>query len=180
MREYTFQEYLQFDESGICKNEYYQGEILAMPGGTIRHNALAMQLVLAFGNCTISESCTILSSDTRLYIPIAKISSYPDLMLLCEKVEYYQNRKDIILNPSLIVEVLSPSTEKYDRQVKLPAYLSIPSVKFVLLVDAQKPHIEVYSKNKHWEQHLYTEGTLPLMDCLLNIDKIYQNIKHLD
>jgi Uma2 family endonuclease len=171
---YTFEEYLKFDRSNLTKSEYLKGQILAMPGGTFRHNLLSVNILNLISRCGDKNNCLVFGSDMKLYIPNCRMSVYPDAMMVCQTPQYKD--EDILLNPTIIVEVLSPSTENYDRNVKLPCYQTITSVEAIALVSQKSKKIEVFSRKNNWKLESFTEGDFQLYDCEINMNELYKNI----
>jgi Uma2 family endonuclease len=149
---YSSEEYLEMEESAEYKSEYYDGEIFAMSGGTYRHSAICINLYRNIGNWLESGKCRLFDSNLKLAIPKINAFVYPDLMVVCGKIEFAENRKDIISNPVLIAEVLSASTESFDRGKKFEFYRRLPSFKEYVLVSQDEPVVEVYfmQDEKKW------------------------------
>ncbi|MEO6639497.1 MAG: Uma2 family endonuclease, partial [Ginsengibacter sp.] len=128
---YSIAEYLAMEENSVEKHEYYNGKIIKMSGGTYNHNLIASNIITTL-NMLLEEKqqeYAVLGSDMKVYSPRILSFVYPDAVVVCEKPLFYEERKDIITNPLLIVEVLSPSTEDYDRKGKFFDYKQIPSFK---------------------------------------------------
>jgi len=145
---YSEKEYLELEREAPYKSEYYRGEIFAMAGAGHNHNRIVENLS---GECYIifkGKSCRTYSSDQRLHIPENGIYTYPDLIIVCGKNEFLDAKKDTILNPSVIIEVLSESTSGYDRGEKFHFYRSIPSLAEYVLINSQSVAAEVFRKNE--------------------------------
>lgn len=143
----TPEEYLANEREAEFKSEYYQGEVFAMSGAGNNHNIINTniigQLYIAFRN----KNCQMYSNDMRLHIPLNGLYTYPDVMAVCGDRQFLDDKKDTLLNPFLIIEVLSPSTADYDRGTKFMLYRSIPSLQHYILIDSLTCHVERYSKN---------------------------------
>jgi Uma2 family endonuclease len=151
--------------------EYHRGTILAMPGGRPNHNAITVRLGSILDHFLLDKSCRVLNNDTRVYVESEGLMTFPDLLVMCEEEQMYD--AITILNPTGLVEVLSSSTEGYDRTVKLPAYLSLPSVKQVLLVAQDEIKVESYP-----DGNVYRTGeVIPFLDLFIPIDDIYLKVK---
>ena len=137
-------EYLALEEEAEYRSEYYQGEIFAMSGGSANHNRIAGNLFVALRSALRGKPCEAFINDMRLQVKRHHLYTYPDVMVVCGKIEFAQGRNDTIANPILIVEVLSPSTEAYDRGKKFEFYRSIEGFQEYVLVDQQRMHIERY------------------------------------
>ncbi|MGC1396173.1 MAG: Uma2 family endonuclease [Coleofasciculaceae cyanobacterium] len=180
---YSPEEYLALEEVAEYKNEYIDGEIFPMAGGTTNHNQVAgnfsAELIFAFKKLDYR----VFINDVRLWIPERRIYTYPDVMVIEGEPEYVGNRTDMITNPKIIVEVLSKSTQGYDRADKFEAYRTIPSFEEYLLFDPTKIHVEQYSKtaNKRWSFREYdTEDeavTLNSVQVEIAIVDIYNKVK---
>jgi len=141
---FTIQEYLEIEESAEYKSEYYKGEIFAMAGASINHNQIAGNLYSQLHQGQEKHGCRITFSDLKLWVEENDFFAYPDLMIICDKPQFYQARTDIILNPLIIIEVLSRSTEAYDRGKKFQFYRSIASFQEYLLIDQYSVHIDQF------------------------------------
>ncbi|WP_254563047.1 Uma2 family endonuclease [Dyadobacter diqingensis] len=145
---YSAGEYLELEREAEYKSEYYKGEIFAMAGAGHNHNRIVENLS---GECYIAfkgKSCRTYSSDQRIHIPENSLYTYPDLIIVCDKNQYLDDKKDTILNPSVIIEVLSESTEAYDRGQKFHFYRSIPSLSEYVLINSRSLAAEVFRKNE--------------------------------
>lgn len=158
-RYYTPEEYLELEESADCKNEYIDGKIVPMAGTSTNHNKIAGNFYAAMNFTLRQQDYEVFIGDVRLWIPKKLIYTYPDVMIIAGEPEYFNNRTDTILNPQLIVEVLSKSTQGYDREAKFESYRTIASFQEYLLIDQNRIHIEQYSKTgkKRWELREYDE-----------------------
>jgi Uma2 family endonuclease len=143
-KHYTPEEYLEHEEASEYKSEYYQGETFAMAGTTINHNLILGNLLTELNKDRNRHKCLSFTNDIKLWIEEKQLFTYPDLMIVCDKLEYYPNRKDTLANPKIIIEVLSDSTENYDRGKKFLFYRSIPSFKEYILIDQNDTHIEQF------------------------------------
>jgi Uma2 family endonuclease len=162
--DYTFADYLEIERDSEIKHEFDAGEILAMAGGTARHSALAANVVIAFG-MNRPAGCTIFQSDMRVRIAATGRATYPDVSMVCGPVEYDAEdaKRTTITNPVVVVEVLSPTTEKDDRGDKWMHYQRIPSLReYVLISDS--PRVEVYRRTDSgtWEYFEVSEGKVSL------------------
>lgn len=145
---YSEQEYLEIERDADYKSEYYNGEIFAMAGAGHNHNRIVENLT---GECYIAfkgKSCRTYSSDQRIHIPETGLYTYPDLIIVCDKNQYLDDKKDTILNPTVIIEVLSESTEAYGRGQKFHFYRSINSLQEYVLINSRSFAAEVFRKNE--------------------------------
>ena len=140
------EDYLRLEREAEFKHEYYEGEIRAMAGAKYAHNLICMNLGGEVRSQLRGKSCAVVGSDQRLQILSGRAYVYPDLTVVCGPPEFNENKNlDTLLNPTLLVEVLSPSTSSHDRGEKFMYYRQIPSLRQYLILDAQSVHAELYS-----------------------------------
>ncbi|MBD2577026.1 Uma2 family endonuclease [Oscillatoria sp. FACHB-1406] len=153
---YTPEEYFAIEETAEFKNEYRQGQIIPMTGGTVTHNQISGNLYLALRLGLNGKNFNVFIGDVRLWIPDASVYTYPDVMVISDRVEYHNNRKDTIVNPQIIIEVLPRSSRRYDRGEQFDYYRTIPSFQEYILVEQSQTKIEQFVKTdrKRW---LYRE-----------------------
>jgi Uma2 family endonuclease len=140
----TEEEYLAFDRGSEFRNEYYDGEIFAMSGGTSTHAFVIANVTRAIGNALQDRPCSVASSDFRVRIS-GKYYTYPDVVVVCDPIKLIG--RDTLLNPVLLVEVLSPSTENRDRTFKLDQYRQIESLPEYILVWQTEPRVEIFRRD---------------------------------
>ncbi len=143
---YTQEEYLELERAAEYKSEYYRGEIFAMSGASRYHNRITENLSGEIYIALKGKSCQSFSRDMRVHIPENTLYTYPDLLIVCGKPEFLDNQTDTLLNPSVIIEVLSPSTEGYDQGKKFHLYRSLRMLTEYVLIDSQEVRAEVYRK----------------------------------
>jgi len=146
---YTEQEYLELERAAEYKSEYYRGEIFAMAGAGFNHNRITENMSGELYIALRGNSCQSFSSDMRVHIPENTLYTYPDLLIVCGKPELLDQQKDTLLNPSVIIEILSPGTVGYDTGQKFHLYRSIPSLTEYVLIDSQKIGADVHRKGEH-------------------------------
>ncbi|MEH1815009.1 MAG: Uma2 family endonuclease [Nostoc sp.] len=158
-RYYTPEEYLELEEVADYKSEYIDGQIIPMAGGTVNHNQIALNLSTELNYAFKKQNYRVFMGDVRLWILQKRTYTYPDVMILVGEPEFFNNRKDIILNPQIIVEVLSKSTKGYDREDKFQAYRTISTFQEYLLIDQTRIHVDQFSKTgkKQWTLREYDE-----------------------
>ena len=164
LHRFTYEEYLAYERDSELKHEYIGGEIVAMAGGSHRHSALALNVATAL-RMSRPPGCTLFQSDMRLRVLATGVATYPDVAMVCGPIESdpVDPGNTTITNPSLLVEVLSVSTEQYDRGFKWQQYKQIPSLQEYVLVSQYPPRIEVYRrKGDRWEYFDATEGVIQL------------------
>jgi Uma2 family endonuclease len=185
-KRYSEEEYLELEREADYKSEYYRGEIFAMAGAGHNHNRIVENLSIEIGGFLKGKPCRTYSSDLRIHIPASGLYTYPDLLIICGRNEYHDNKKDNIINPSVIIEVLSESTSGYDRGEKFHFYRSIPSLNEYVLVDSLSIAAEVFRRNEEGIWFLASEAysigeaiTLGSIDLTLNLTDIYAETEEL-
>lgn len=181
-RYYTPEEYLAQEEVANFHHEYRNGQIIPMTGGSINHNQIAGN-VYAFLRFMLRQTAfKPYIGDLRLWIPHYNQYTYPDILLIQGQPVFQNQRTDTILNPCLIVEVLSKSTKDYDRTDKFRYYRSIPELQEYVLIDQYEVGIEQYTKakNNSWLFRAYEADTekifLPSVNLEITISDIYENV----
>ena len=156
-RYYSVEEYLALEEAADYKSEYIDGEIVPMAGGSINHNQIAGNFSTELNFAFKKLDYRVFMSDVRLWIGKRRIYTYPDVMVLVGEPEYDTERTDTIINPKVIVQVLTDSTKGYDRSQKFQAYRTLPTFTEYLLIDQTKIYVEQYYKtgNKQWSFREY-------------------------
>lgn len=171
-------EYLEQEETAEFKSEYIDGAIIPMAGGSVNHNQIAGNLYGELNFAFKRQDYRVFIGDVRLWIPILNTFTYPDVMVIAGEPEYYQNRTDTVTNPLLIIEVLSDSTQGYDRRKKFQAYRTIPSFQEYVLVSQTQVYLEQYSKvgKKQWSLQEYdAEDEIIKLNCL-DLDVSFEDI----
>jgi len=151
-RRYTVEEYLEMEKASTVKHEYYQGEIFAMSGASYGHNILFSNIFLKVGSKLKGKSCHIFGSDMRMNIPENTLFTYPDISIYCNGVMHSDVDEETFILPTVIIEILSPSTKNYDRGRKFNLYKDIPSLKEYIMIDSESVLVEAYCTNeeKNW------------------------------
>ena len=152
----TAQEYLAWDVESDLRHEYCNGEIVPMTGGTPAHNEIAATLIFLLKTALRKQPYSIFVTDQRLWIPEVDAYTYPDVMVTARPLELKPDRRDTVLNPLLVAEVLSHATEKNDRGDKFAAYRTIPVFQDYVLIAQDRPQVERYCKQGE-DQWLFTE-----------------------
>ena len=181
-KRYSVDEYFALEENANYKSEFYQGEIFAMAGASINHVLIVTNLTTELNNALKNKPCKVLSNEMRLHVEANGLYTYPDLMVLCGDVKFYADRNDTVLNPLIIIEVLSDSTKDYDRGGKFLLYRSIPALKEYVLVDQYSIHIERFfmNENNEWTlkeyDHREKNVSLKSIDFQMHIENIYSKV----
>ncbi|BAZ06133.1 Uma2 family endonuclease [Calothrix sp. NIES-3974] len=145
-RYYSPDEYLEMEINSPERHEYIDGNMVLMTGGTPNHNQLALNLSGALNFSLKRQSFRVFVTDQRLWIPDHRIYTYPDVMVVAKPIQLQEGRKDTVINPVMIAEVLSKSTKSNYRDEKFAAYRTIPTFQEYLLIDQYKIHVEHYYK----------------------------------
>jgi Uma2 family endonuclease len=183
-RRYTVEEYLALERESEIRHEYLNGEIFSMVDGSPKHNQINSNVSRSLGNQLEDRSCSVFISDQRVKIPATGLYTYPDIVVVCGEQKYEEiDGLETLLNPVLIVEVLSPTTEDYDKGRKFDNYRSIESLREYLLIAQNKSHILLHvkqsdgkwllSETKDMESTLH----LPLIDCKLVLKEVYRLVE---
>ena len=144
----TIEEYFEFELASEERHEYLDGKIVCMTGGTPNHNQITGNFYAALNFALKRQPYRVFFSDQRLWIPQKRIATYPDVMIVQGDLQFQEGRKDTLTNPILIAEVLSKSTEAYNRGEKFQAYRTLPSFQEYLLIDQYSQHVEQFTKTE--------------------------------
>ena len=180
---YTAEEYLALERSSEIKHEYFNGEIFGMGGASKRHVSIVTNLVGELYSQLKTGSCQVYSTDLRVRVSPTGLYTYPDVIVLFEEPRFSDDQDDTLLNPALIIEVLSESTKDYDRGGKFEQYRTIDSFVEYLLIAQDRTHVEHYTRQRDgsWLLHETNnlEDTLQLKSapCSLRIADIYARIE---
>lgn len=184
-RLYSVEEYLAMEELAEEKHEYDNGKIITMAGGTLNHSRITANCIREIGyelKIRANKTCFVSSSDLKIYVAAQGKFYYPDASVVCGEAQYYQKRTDTVENPTLIVEVLSDSTESFDKGDKFDWYSTLPSFKEYLLVSQKQKRAEVwtYVGADVWEMRRYKNPTdrisLKTIDCEVVLDELYSGV----
>lgn len=175
----TIEEYLAFEETALEKHEYFNGEMYAMAGGSIAHSQVCGNAFAALHTALRGKECQAFESNLRVLVPRTGLFAYPDAMVVCEPLERVEGRTDTITNPKVIVEMLSDSTEAYDRGGKFRNYQSITSVEEYVLITQYGPTVDVFRPQADggWlltpASGMEAVATLHSIGCELQIADLY-------
>lgn len=182
-QKFTVEEYLEMENASDEKHEYYQGEIFAMSGTKQEHDIVTMNLYRDLGNKLRGKPCRPRSSEARVHIKNNGLFTYPDVSIVCGEPEYLNDDEFNLLNPSVIFEVLSPSTKSYDRGDKFKLYRAIPTLREYILIDPDKINVEAYYINgdNEWAlrelNEISASLTIKTADITLPLAEIYEDTK---
>lgn len=179
----TPEEYLEQERKAPYKSQYYKGQIYAMVGATSSHSLITGNLIRVIGNQLKGRPCVVHTSDMRINVSATGLYTYPDVSALCGEPRFLDDRQDTLLNPTVIFEVLSRSTELYDRGKKFEHYRSIPSLREYVLLSQARPRIEVFSRKTDGSWGL-SEATgldsqieIGSISCILHLAEVYDKVE---
>jgi Uma2 family endonuclease len=179
---YSFAEYLELEETAAYKNEYQDGEIVPMTGGTTDHNKIALNFAAYLKFVLKGRKYNIFIGDLKLWIAQYRQATYPDVMLIEGEPIYYETGKTTVTNPRLIVEVLSKSTQNYDQGDKFLYYRSLPEFQEYILISQSRPYVMQYNKTEE-NKWLLTEYegenaslSLTSVNFGLSFQEIYEGV----
>jgi Uma2 family endonuclease len=176
-------EYLELERLAETKSEYLDGRIYAMAGASLAHNTITMNLSREFGNRLRGGACRPFAGDLRVKVSETGLYTYPDLLVVCGELRFDDDARDTLLNPTLIVEVLSPSTEQYDRGEKFAHYQHLESITDYVLIAQDRPRVEHFHKLGHQEwalrvsEGMGNEWTIPSVNCNFRLADIYEKVE---
>ena len=178
----TPEEYLAAERLSETRSEYLDGGVYPMTGATANHSTIVLNIGSDLNVQLRGRGCRAFVIDMKVRLLGSNKFLYPDVTAVCGELLYHDDRKDIITNPDLVVELLSPSTEAFDRGAKFEAYRTIESLKEYLLVAQDRPFVEQFIKNEagKWEYAsalgLESSLTLPSIECTLNLGAVYDKV----
>ncbi|MGI8635387.1 MAG: Uma2 family endonuclease [Segetibacter sp.] len=162
----TEAEYLSIERESQERHEYYKGEIYLMSGASFEHNIIEDNLRVMFGSFLKGKRCRSFGSNLRVHVPKNTLYTYPDILIVCDTPKFVDNEFDTLLNPAVLIEILSPSTGNYDRGAKFDLYREIETLKEYLLVDSSAIHCIHYLKNA---DNTWTLSEFKNLDDTINI-----------
>lgn len=181
-RRLTPQEYLAIERNAHHKSEYFDGAMFAMAGAKRWHNLIAGNVAKRLGLQLDDRKCEVYASDMRVKVSSTGLYTYPDIVVVCDNPLFEDPEQDTLVNPTVLIEVLSKSTEGYDRGKKFEHYRTLQSLAEYLLIDQQKPHIEHFVRQKD-NQWLLSETNdlnavieLPAIQCELSLAEVYRKV----
>jgi len=176
----SIEEYLEMENASSEKHEYYKGEVFAISGAKVTHNIITKNLLISLAIKLKRKSRQPFGSDQRIHIEANILFTYPDISIICGDIITRNNDEYNVLNPTVLIEVLSPSTKNYDRGEKFKLYRDIPTLKEYVLVDSESMHIEIFrlNANRHWELEEYNKDAESILiqsvSTPLSLAEIYE------
>lgn len=182
LKRLSVDDYLALEQSSDVKHEYFDGEIFAMAGGTASHSLVAANWTRELGNALKDRGCRVYSSDMMVFCPTG-LRTYPDVSVTCEAPRYEDDRELTLLNPILLVEALSDTTEAFDRGRKFNHYQSIPSLREYLLVSTDRAHVDHFTRleDGRWALSIYdgleTFVDFPTLGARIAMSETYTGVE---
>lgn len=180
---WTPEQYLARERQATTKSQYYQGQIFAMAGASREHNLIVANLVASIHAGLRGKPCEVYPSDMRVKVQASGLYTYPDVTIVCGEPQFEDAHVDTLVNPLVLFEVISESTEGYDRGAKAMQYRQLPSLQQLVLIASDRVHVESYRRGADggwtlWESSDQT-GSLPVpaADVMLSIAEIYQRVE---
>ncbi len=178
-RRFTPEEYLMLEERSELKSEYYDGEIYQMTGGTLNHNRIVTNLATHLSTALSGSGCEVFQSDVRLLVERWTLFTYPDLMIVYGPPRLLKGRRDTLTDARVIIEVLSPSTESYDRGDKFKMYGALPSLVEFVLVSQDEHKVESFLRQQNGPWVTAQSGEMLRLSCLeleIPVAAAYKNV----
>ena len=177
----TEDEYLAIERAAETKSEFYDGQMYAMSGATYKHTRIVGNLITALNNALREGPCEAVSNDLRVALPGSSFA-YPDIVVVCGEPRFRDDEFDTLLNPVAVVEVLSPSTQKWDRGGKFAYYQKVPTLRHYVLVGQESPAVERFDRQADgsWlaAQFAWPDGRLALdsIEVSVPLREIYRRV----
>ncbi|MCA9683328.1 MAG: Uma2 family endonuclease [Myxococcales bacterium] len=180
LHRHTYADYVALEQISSTKHEFFDGEIYAMAGGTEEHSALSAEILWLLRNAIGDRPCRVHTSDLRLYVEAVGLATFPDVSVICGPLEQHEpSPRSTALNPMILVEVTSDSSETYDTGFKLDAYRKIPSLRDYVVVSHRERRVTVHHRDQtgEWTTTVGIGGgtvTIASLDTELKIDQVYR------
>ncbi len=182
--DYSFEDYLAVERDSVDeKHEFVAGHVYAMTGASYNHNLIVVNLTIELGAQLKGRPCAVLNNDMRLRIEAADACKYPDIVALCDEPRFHDGRRDVLMNPALVIEVLSPSTEAYDRGGKFAIYRTLPSLHEYVLIAQDCFSVEVFTRqgDNRWLLSAFNQPDDEILfesiQCRVRLGDIYQKVR---
>ena len=179
---YTLDEYFELEENSEFRHEYHDGYIVPITSATENHGRIVSNMVFLLQNCLRNTECDVFASDRPVYSKAYNWVFYPDVMSVCGERKYYEHSKNVraTVNPSILIEVISPSTQHIDRSLKLRCYRRLSSLKQFVIIEQDFIFIEIYEQDEtgRWTAKIYDEENdiIQLNDCIISVKEIYHKV----
>jgi Uma2 family endonuclease len=179
----TPEEYLEIERTAEFKSEYYQGEMFAMAGATTEHIQIVANAMRELGNLLADGPCQPLSNDMRVCVTPVGLYTYPHVVIVCGQLKYLEGAFNTLVNPTVIIEVLSDSTEAYDRDKKFESYGTLESLKEYVMISSRRVRVERYTREPdgtwNYAERTGLEDTIHLrsIDCKVPLAGLYKRVE---
>jgi Uma2 family endonuclease len=179
----TAEQYLGIERKAEYKSEYFRGEMFAMAGASRAHNLVAVNVLREVSAQLRHRQCEVYSGDMRVRVNPTGLYTYPDGVIVCGKPEFADTDLDTLVNPGVLIEIVSPSTEAYDRGRKFEQYRSVPSLREYLLISSERMHVDLFTRQPDGPWMLVSadkpEATIELTTivCTLTLSALYEKIE---
>jgi Uma2 family endonuclease len=177
------EDYLVYERASPIRHEYYRGRIYAMTGAKEPHNLIAGNTIATLHSQLRRKPCRVYPSDMRIKVLRTGLNTYPDVTIVCGQPQFTDAIHDTLTNPTIIVEILSASTERYDRGLKFENYRTIETLRDYLLIAQDHYHVEHYARQANG-QWLLSEATqlenaidLQSIECTLRLEDVYEKVE---
>ena len=175
-------EYLALERRASSKSEFFNGEVWAMAGGSPMHSLIAANLISVFRTALLPRGCYTFTSDLRVKVEMTGLHTYPDVSVVCGELRFADGDQDTLVNPTLLVEVLSEGTEAYDRGEKFEHYRRISSLQAYLLVSQRKPSVELFVRSQEGQWLFWDSADLdasleiPPLEIALPLREVFAGV----
>lgn len=180
----SFEDYLAVERECLdAKHEYVAGQVFAMAGASFNHNLICTNVASELRQLLKARPCTVLANDMRLRVASADACAYPDVVVLCDQPVFHDAHRDVLTNPTLVAEVLSPSTEGYDRGGKFAIYRGLPSLRQYVLIAQDRYAVDVFTRQAdgRWLLNAYTDPDASIhfesLGCTLSLREVYDKVE---
>lgn len=176
-------DFLEFERNSNEKHEFFQGKIIAMAGASLSHNRIVSNIIGDLNRFLKGKSCEVFLSDLRVNIPTSETFTYPDVTIICGKPEMVDNKMDTVRNPTVIIEVMSPSTEQNDRGAKFFNYMQIPALQEYLIISSTSVYALSAKKqaDNSWKfdeiKNLSNHLAIKSINHEISLEEIYENVE---
>jgi Uma2 family endonuclease len=180
-QKWAVEEYLAYEDETDIRHEYIDGEIYAMSGGTENHSGICANGIAELGNQTRGKPCRVHASDMKVKVSETKYL-YPDFSVVCGEAQFADEKRTLLTNPILMAEVISDSSEKYDKITKNEYYRSLSSLKYYLIIDQSRVHVQLYTvQGEGWLLQEFTRReqsiSLDAIDVTLSLSELYLDVE---
>ena len=183
LKKYSLEEYFELESKSEIRNEYHDGYIVPITSATENHGRIVSNMVFLLQNCLRNTECDVFASDRPIYSKACNRVFYPDVMSVCGERKYYEHSKNVkaTVNPSVLIEVISPSTQYTDKSIKLRCYRRFSSLKQYVTIEQDFIFIEIYEQDEtgRWTAKIYDEENdkIQLDDCVIDVKEIYHKVE---